>query len=283
MLDVIHVSKNIDGKEVLTDCTFSVLPGNIYGIVGINGVGKSTLMKICCGILKPDNGTVLLGTKTVYNNFVAKRDIIFIPDDPYYEINDTVNSLAMFYNAFYKVDFDYLKYLLDTLEVNLNDKLVKLSKGKRKRVYLAIALSIAPKIIILDETFDGLDPKAKKNFKKEAYKLLEKKEISLILTSHSLRELSDIATNIGYLKEGKLINLSDLEYKLNPLYRIILKNDDDILNSLNILKKVLIDNVVVCDCLNTKEELTEILKNKEYSIDIVPFEDWICYQMEELS
>lgn len=283
MLDVIHISKNIDGKEVLTDCTFSVLPGTIYGIVGINGVGKSTLMKICCGILKPDNGTVLLGTKTVYNNFVAKRDIIFIPDDPYYELNDTVNNLAMFYNAFYKVDYDYLKYLLEILEVNLNDKLVKLSKGKRKRTYLAIALSIAPKIIILDETFDGLDPKAKKTFKSEVYKLLERKDVSLILTSHSLRELSDIATNIGYLKEGKLINLGDIEYKLNPLYRIIIKENIKALDSLNILKKTIINDFLICDVLNTKDEISNMLKDKEYSIDIVPFEDWICYQMEELA
>ena len=95
--------------------------------------------------------------------------------------------------------------------------------------------------------------------------------------------IRDRATNIGYLKEGKLINLGDIEYKLNPLYRIIIKEDIKALDSLNILKKTIINDFLICDVLNTKDEISNMLKDKEYSIDIVPFEDWICYQMEELA
>lgn len=286
MLDVLHVKKTIDGKEVLKDCTFKVEPNTVFGIVGINGVGKSTLMKICCGILNPDEGSVFIGTETIFDNISAKENIVFISDDPYYELGETVESIFNFYAAFYKIDKKYFLELLNIFDLHRKDRLVKLSKGKRKRVFIAIALAIAPKLLLLDETFDGLDPKAKKIFKQELIKLIQAKEMTVIMTSHSLRELSDIVDDIGYLRNGVLLTIGSENYSNDPIYRVMIKNNNISVDfsNLKVLRTSKGTGYEIYDIHNEKEQIINALGeyNGFYAIDVIPFEEWIVYQMEDI-
>lgn len=287
MLDVLHVQKTMDNKVVLKDCTFKVTPNTVFGVVGINGVGKSTLMKICCGILKPDAGNVFIGTQTIFDNIFAKENIVFISDDPYYEFGATVESVLNFYNAFYKVDKKYFYYLLEKFNLQRKDKMLKLSKGKRKRAFIAIALAIAPKLLLLDETFDGLDPEAKRIFKTELVKLIEKKEMTVVMTSHSLRELSDIVDNIGYLSDGVLITIGSVEYRREPIYRVMIQDDAcnlEIFKNLCVLKEHKGTGYTIFDIKGEKKAIEDALTSKKVfsAIDLLPFDEWIIYKMEAL-
>lgn len=287
MLDVLHVSKSINNKLVISDCTFQTKENAIMGIVGVNGVGKTTLLRLCSGILKPDNGTILLGTETIYQNVEAKKDIVFISDTPYYEPDSTITSVKAFYEAFYKIDENYFNYLLDIFKLDKRDRLFHLSKGKLKRFYLVLALAIAPKLLLLDETFDGVDPICKKLFKAELKKLVSKnKDTSVVLTSHSLRELSDIADQIGYLDNGVLITLNDKSYLKDPIYQVIVfkePKENYNLDALYILKKTETPNILIIDCYNDLEKIHYVFKKSKFlEIKEVSFDNWIVYQMEVL-
>lgn len=286
MLDLLHVNKTLNGKLIIDDCSFTVKPNTVFGIVGINGVGKTTLMRLCSGILKADSGTILLGTETIYGNIYAKKDIVFISDSPFFEPSSTIKSILNFYESFYKVDVNYFNYLIDLFELKNNDILFHLSKGKLKRAFLAIALAISPKLLLLDETFDGLDPACKKIFKDELRHLLLKKPITVILTSHSLRELSDISDEIGYLQDGKLITLNNKAIENDPIYRIYVLKDKDVtydLSNLYVLKKEETNDFMRIDCYSKIEDIKYAFhNNKDLEIITVPFEDWVVYQMEVL-
>lgn len=286
MLDVLHVNKSLNGHLVIDDCSFTVKSNTVFGIVGINGVGKTTLLRLCSGILKPDSGTILLGTETVYENYLAKKDIVFISDYPFFEPSSTIKQVLNFYHSFYKIDHNYFMYLLDLFSLKINDSLMYLSKGKLKRVFLAIALAIGPKLLLLDETFDGLDPICKRIFKNELKKLVDRKNINVVLTSHSLRELSNICDAIGYLEDGKLITLNDKTVKEDPIYRVYVIKKPDInydLSTLYILKKEETEDFINLDVYSSIQDIKYVFKENLFlEINTIPFEDWVVYQMEVL-
>lgn len=286
MLDVLHVNKSLNGHLVIDDCSFTVKSNTVFGIVGINGVGKTTLLRLCSGILKPDSGTILLGTETVYENYLAKKDIVFISDYPFFEPSSTIKQVLNFYYSFYKIDHNYFMYLLDLFSLKINDSLMYLSKGKLKRVFLAIALAIGPKLLLLDETFDGLDPICKRIFKNELKKLVDRKNINVVLTSHSLRELSNICDAIGYLEDGKLITLNDKTVKEDPIYRVYVIKKPDInydLSALYILKKEETEDFINLDVYSSIQDIKYVFKENLFlEINTIPFEDWVVYQMEVL-
>lgn len=286
MLDVLHVSKKINDKIVIDDCSFQTKNNSIFGIVGINGVGKTTLLRLCSGILKPDEGTILLGTETIYSNIEAKKNIVYIPDSPYYEPNSTVISVKRLYEAFYDIDNNYFEYLLDRFELKKNDFLIHLSKGMLKRFYLVIALAIAPKLLLLDETFDGIDPKCKRIFKEEIKKIVNKKKINVVLTSHSLRELSNLADEIAYLVDGKLLKIDDKTYLNDPIYRVVVYKKPNVkydINKLYVLKMEELESVILLDVYNKPEDIKYVFSDVLHlEIKEVSFDNWVVYQMEVL-
>ncbi len=286
MLDVLHVSKNINNKLVINDCSFKIEDGKVFGMVGINGAGKSTLLRLCAGILKPDEGTILLGTETIYSNINAKKDIVFIPDTPYFEIDSTISNTKKFYESFYDLDTNYFNYLLERFELKPKDSLYHLSKGKLKRFYLVLALAIAPKLLLLDETFDGVDPICKRIFKEELRNIMKEKNINVVLSSHSLRELADISDQIAYLEYGKLITLSDKIYLNDPIYQVIVFKKPNVkynLDCLYILRKDESDNILSLDLYSDIEKIKYVFHDAKYlEIKKVPFDVWIVYQMEVL-
>lgn len=227
MLKIEHLDKAFGDKKVLNDLCFEVRPGSVFGLVGINGAGKSTLLRIIAGVYKADSGIVSFHDLDTYKDHRVRKEIAFVSDEQYYPVGATIGTAKQLYQTMY--DFDpaaYTKYLkifgLDEKQTILN-----LSKGMKKRVSLLLALSIHPKLLLLDEAYDGLEPLARLQFKKILTGLIEDEEITVIISSHNLRELEDICDSYGILEDGKMLSYGDLLESKNVIgkYQLVFQDE----------------------------------------------------------
>lgn len=219
MIEIKNLCKSFDDKKVLNNLNLKIEDSKIFGLVGINGAGKSTLLRIMCGIYKADRGSVLIDGENVYENENAKSKIFFLPDEPYYGLNTTPYNLKDLYKEFY--DFDVNEYfkLLSDFKIPLKKSMNNFSKGMKRQVFVSLALAIKPKYLFLDEAFDGLDPLARLTFKRAIIDLVEEKKTTIIISSHSLRELEDICDSYGLLDNKEISSSGDINEEINKKHK----------------------------------------------------------------
>lgn len=219
MIEIRNLVKNFGTKKVLDNLSLNIEDGKIFGLVGINGSGKSTLLRLISGIYKRDRGSILIDGDEVFENVFAKSKIFFLPDEPFYSNNTTPLSLTGIYETFYKFDKDeYLGYL-NEFKLPLNKTLNTFSKGMKRQVFVSLALAIKPKYLFLDEAFDGLDPLARLQFKRSIISLVEDYNSTIIISSHSLRELEDICDSYGLLDNGVINSTGDIHDAINSYHK----------------------------------------------------------------
>ena len=159
MLKVEAVSKKLGNKTVLENCSLTVQNGSVLGLIGPNGAGKSTLLRCICDVYQCDEGSITLDGETIHENEYLKQNILYLSDDPYYMYNATIKDMKEFYQIFYP-QFDeqlYQKYL-KIFKLDENKVMNNFSKGMKRQAFILMALAISPKLLLLDESFDGLDP-----------------------------------------------------------------------------------------------------------------------------
>lgn len=193
------------GKNVLCNVSLEIPEGEVFALVGINGAGKSTLLRLIAGVLREDSGQVCVDGETVYENERVKKKIFFLPDDPYYASGVTAKELAKTYQALYDFDEQQFYDYLQTFGLDLEKPVRNFSKGMKRQVFVALALAVKPKYLLLDEAFDGLDPLARITLKKGLNKLVEENGSTVVISSHSLRELEDICKRYALLDKGNVI------------------------------------------------------------------------------
>ena len=206
-------------KPVLKGVNVTVSEGSVFGLVGINGAGKSTLLRVLAGVMKADAGQVLIDGEEVYENERAKGKLFFLPDDPFYTSNVTAEGLAEMYRSVYDLDAQVFQTRLAQFALPANKPIRNFSKGMKRQVFVALALAIAPKYLLLDEAFDGLDPLARLTFKKCIVELVEEKGTSVIISSHSLRELEDICDSYGILDHGEMTSSGELAADISRVHK----------------------------------------------------------------
>lgn len=207
MIEVTDLSYGYDKDNVLENVSFVVDDNKVMGLVGINGAGKSTLLRMMTGVLIPKTGQISYdGLPPSDPSF--RIDIFFLPDDPFYTKNTTPESLAKLYSAFYYLDMEVYNSVLDELKIPKKKQLRSFSKGMRRQTFIALTFAIAPRFLLLDESFDGLDPMARATFKKRLRKLTTEKKSTVIISSHSLKELDDFCDNLIMI-DGKSVIASE--------------------------------------------------------------------------
>lgn len=199
MIKIQGLNKSFNDKEVLKNVDLTIKDGSVFGLVGINGSGKSTLLRLISGVYQADSGEVIIDGENVFENERIKRKIFFLPDEPYYNENVTPITIKDIYKAFYKFDEEYYFKYLELFSIPTKKPINKFSKGMKRQVFIALALAIKPKYLLLDEAFDGLDPLARLTFKRALIDMMEEKKTTIIISSHSLRELEDICDSYGLL------------------------------------------------------------------------------------
>ena len=154
-----QLTKRFEDFTALRSLSCEIEKGCIYGMVGSNGAGKSTFLRLLTGVYQPDEGSISIDGKPVWNNPEVKQHIAYVPDELYFLNGASMNRMADLYAACYP-SFDRSYYQQRTKQFELNSKksLNTFSKGMRRQAATILALSIRPDYIFFDETFDGLDP-----------------------------------------------------------------------------------------------------------------------------
>ena len=276
MLKINNVFKSFENKEVLKDLSLEVNDGSIFGLVGVNGAGKSTLLRCIVGIYKTDSGNIEFDGADTYKDEKIRKDIFFVSDDPYYGLASNIKNLKEFYSSYYSIDEEAYQKNLKLFGLDENKQLNAFSKGMKRQALLLFALAIKPKLLLLDEAFDGLDPIVRHNLKKSLYEFIEENESTVIISSHNLKELEDICDSYGILENGRVETYGDLlESKQNinkyqvafgkeidesifdqfsllhmskegSVYSLVIKGDkDEIVNKLNEYEPILLDTLSV--------------------------------------
>lgn len=220
MIEIKKLRKSYDGKtDVLQEMTVTIADSSVFGLVGINGAGKSTLLRLISGVLRADHGVILIDGEDVYENEKIKKQIFFLPDDPYYTANVCANDLADLYRATHDFNEDIFRGHLEEFGLNAKKPIRNFSKGMKRQVFVALALAVQPKYLLLDEAFDGLDPLARLTLKRALAEMVEQKNTTVIISSHSLRELEDFCDSYGIIDHGKMTSSGDLEGDMQKIHK----------------------------------------------------------------
>ena len=287
MLKINNISKSFKDKKVLDNLSLVVNDSSIFGLVGVNGAGKSTLLRCVAGIYKSDEGNVELDGVDTFLNEDIRRDIFFVSDDPFYPMSSNIRTLKEFYNTYYVIDEDVYYRVLKEFKLDEDKPISSFSKGMKRQALLLFALAIKPKLLLLDEAFDGLDPLVRVTLKKALYQYIEDNESTIIISSHNLKELEDICDSFGILENGKISTYGDLlESKSNiNKYQLAFKKDidDSVFDQFDILHKSKEGSVYSLVIKGNKEEIIKQLnKLKPVILDTlnVNFEELFIYEHE---
>ena len=228
MIEFINVTKKFGDFTAVEDISFKVEPSSIYGLIGYNGAGKTTLLKTAAGIYKADGGNVLIDGQYSYDNDDVRRDLFYIPDDLYFPMNASIKSMAKFYADYHpNFSFKTLENLLSVFGLDPKKKIRGFSKGMQRQAEIILALASHPKYMLLDETFDGLDPQKKETTRKLFMEYMAESECSLIISSHNLSELADLCDHVGLIN-GKKLTMDCSVYDISQKYskiRLIFDRD----------------------------------------------------------
>ena len=221
MIKADNLTKTFDGFKALNELSFKVEKGSVYGLLGPNGAGKTTLIKHLVGIYSPDSGDVTVDGKKVYENPETKSDIIYIGDDLYFYPTYSIDDMAKFYKRIYPSWSDErYENLKKVFNIDTKRKVRRLSKGMQKQVAFWLGMCTMPKVMILDEPVDGLDPVMRRNVWRVILQDVAENETTVLISSHNLRELEDVCDHVGIMYEGKVVlqkSLYDLKGNIHKI------------------------------------------------------------------
>ena len=220
MIEVRDLYKSFDGFQALKGLNINVPKGAVYGLVGPNGAGKSTVIRHLAGIYRQDSGEVLIEGQPVFENVELKERIAYIPDDIFYYSQANIRDMMHFYRSIYKnFSMERFEKLGQVFSIDPKTPMRKLSKGMQKQVGFWLTLSCCPDYIILDEPVDGLDPVMRRQVWSLLLADVAERGVTVLVSSHNLRELEDVCDHVGIMDHGKLL----LERSLSQLQDNIVK------------------------------------------------------------
>lgn len=221
MIELRGISKKFDDVIALTDVSGTIREGSVFGLVGTNGAGKSTCLRMISGVLKPDAGEVLVDEKNVYEDAEIRGNLFFISDDPYYFPNATPREMMRYYAAYYNgYDRERFSELMGKFGLQETRKIRTFSKGMKKQLSVILGICANTKYLICDETFDGLDPVMRQAVKSIFAVEMMNRDFTPVIASHNLRELEDLCDHVGLLHRGGMLLSKDVEELKSGLHRI---------------------------------------------------------------
>lgn len=288
MIRVEGVNKSFDGFKALTDLDLNVKKGSIYGLVGTNGAGKTTIIKHVTGVLKQDRGSILIEGEPVYDNLKIKERMGYIPDDLFFFSSFNLKESSNFFKSIYP-NWNDERYaqMVKRFDLSESNKLSRFSKGMQKQAAFTLTMSSMPDYLILDEPIDGLDPIIRKLVWKYIIEDVAEREMTVLVSSHNLREMEGICDSIGILSKGQMMIERDLDELKSDIHKIQVAFGETgertkIYEGLNILHKESRGTVDLLIVRNKKEMVEElIMKHKPLIFDLLPLslEEIFIYEL----
>jgi ABC-2 type transport system ATP-binding protein len=290
VIEVKNVSKAFEDLEALSNINIAVRKGSIYGLLGSNGAGKTTLLKTLAGIYRQDSGTIHINGEGVYENIEIKSKVQFIADALYFFSQYTIKDMANYYRSIYSTwNQERYEKLTEVFNLDVNKKIQRLSKGMQRQVAFWLSLSVMPEVLILDEPLDGLDPVMRQKVKNLIIQDVAEREMTVMISSHNLRELEDLCDYIGILHKGAVIlekDLDDLKSDIHKIQVAFKENvKEQILPSDQVLYEEERGSVRLLIVRGSKESVVKQLSKYEPVIlDILPLtlEEIFVYEMGDV-
>ena len=211
MIEVKNVTKRFGDTFALDGLTMTVPKGAIYGLMGLNGAGKTTIIKHLAGYLQEDKGEITIDGKPVMDNEELKKRVAFIPDDLFffrgYSMKETAKYFSRIYPAWDQARFEEMA---SDFQLNTGSNIGKFSKGMKKQAAFCLAMAIRPDYLILDEPVDGLDPIVRHKLWHYIMSDVADREMTVLISSHNAKEMEDVCNYIGIMSRGKMILEGDL-------------------------------------------------------------------------
>jgi len=221
MIEILNTSKKFDTFTVLDDITLTIPKGTAFGLLGSNGAGKSTILRLLCGVYNPDGGSVTIDGEPVFNNPKVKERVFFINDETIQFANFTLRELKNFYKGFYpKFSEELFEKLRQTINLPLDKKTNAFSKGMKRQAIVIIALACQTDYLLLDEAFDGLDPTMRIIVKRMLVDAMIDRQLTTIISSHNLKEINEVCDSVALLHQGKIVFSRDLDSVKSNIHKV---------------------------------------------------------------
>lgn len=269
-IEIKNLTKVYGKNRGIQDINISVKEGEIYGFIGPNGAGKSTTIKTLLNFIYPTSGEALIfGMDSVKESEKIKEYIGYVPSEVRYYDDVKVKDIIKYAQSFYpKSKKEYVDRICNELELDMNKKMGELSLGNKKKVAIAQSLINNPKLLILDEPTNGLDPLMQK---KLFNILIEEKEKgnTVFLSSHNLVEVQNLCDRVCVIKEGKIVDIIEIEKSKTELKLKVTLSSSDITDDivLNLSDKILDKNGKLYTFIYSKNIDSLVKELANYKID----------------
>lgn len=267
MLVINDLSKRFGDFQVLDSISINAEKCQIYGLVGSNGCGKTTILKHIMKVYKQDQGYIAFDGEEVDEDSEIIKDFYYVQDTLFFPYQYTLGKLFQYEKLMYKnMSQEKFEYLLKYFNIDKNKVLNKMSKGQKKQAAFVLAIAAQPKLLLLDEIVDGLDAVIKRKFWDVLIKEVMDKQMTVIISSHDLKELDNICDKVGIMHEGKILREENLEKMKEDIKRVQFavegELDQNLLKEFNILQTIKIGSVYIVTLTGSIDGLRDHLENK---------------------
>ena len=221
MIELTGVTKTFDDFTALDNIDLKIEKGTAFGLLGSNGAGKSTILRLLTSIYSADSGSVKIDGEEVYDNVALKERIFFINDETVQYGGMTLTELKNYYKGFYpnfsEEDFEKLNGII---KLPTDKKIDKFSKGMKRQAIVITALACRTDYLLLDEAFDGLDPTMRIIVKRMLVDAMLDRKLTPVISSHNLKEINEVCDTAALLHQGKIVFCRDLDSLKGNIHKI---------------------------------------------------------------
>ena len=291
MINIKNIRKSFEDMEAVKNVSLHINKGSIYGLLGSNGAGKTTLLKILAGIYRQDSGEIQIDNQSVFENIGIKQKIIFLPDTLFFFSQYTIKQMADYYRSLFPSwNEERYQRLGEVFPIEQNKKIHRLSKGMQRQVAFWLTLSTMPEVLILDEPLDGLDAVMRQKVKNLLVQDVAEREMTVLISSHNLREVEDICDHVGILHNGEIIIERDLDDLKSDIHKIQVAFKDgetpaQFLQDLDVLYQETRGSVLLCIVRGKEVDVTTKVQSfHPVLLDILPLtlEEIFIYEMGDV-